>query len=126
MVAAMMTLVLLRMEKGGEALRHPSALLAEIFIEDMDGTLRQIGIGDYVVGKHVGRLMGALGGRLSAFRDALVGESDLEEAVRRNLYRGAPPSGAALALAAERIRWMDAGLGALSAESLLAGKLPRS
>ena len=31
--------------------------------------LRQIGIGDYVVGKHVGRMMGALGGRLAAFRD---------------------------------------------------------
>ena len=37
-----------------------------LFIDDMDATLRQIGIGDYVVGKHVGRMMGALGGRLGA------------------------------------------------------------
>ena len=68
MIAAILALVLLRLEAEGEAGRGPSVLLTEIFIDDMDGTLRQIGIGDYVVGKHVGRMMGALGGRLAAFR----------------------------------------------------------
>ena len=34
-------------------------LLTEAFIDDMDASLRQIGMGDFTVGKHVGRLMGA-------------------------------------------------------------------
>ena len=70
MIAAVTALVLLRLEAEGDAGRAPSVLLAEIFIDDMDASLRQIGIGDYVVGKHVGRMMSALGGRLAAFREA--------------------------------------------------------
>ncbi len=56
-------------------------LLTEIFIDDMDATLRQIGIGDYVVGKHVGRMMSALGGRLAAFRAARGGDGSFADAV---------------------------------------------
>ena len=57
MIAAVTALVLLRLEAEGEAGRGPAILLTETFIDDMDATLRQIGIGDYVVGKHVGRMM---------------------------------------------------------------------
>ena len=73
-------------------------LLTEIFIDDMDASLRQIGIGDYVVGKHVGRMMGALGGRLTPSATALAERGDFEAAVRRNVFHDAPPSDAALAL----------------------------
>jgi len=68
MIAAILALVLIRLEAEGEAGRGSSILLTELFIDDMEGELRQIGIGDYVVGKHVGRMMSALGGRLAAFR----------------------------------------------------------
>ena len=70
MIAAVTALVLLRLEAEGEAGRGPSVLLTETFIDDMDATLRQMGVGDHVVGKHVGRMMSALGGRLAAFREA--------------------------------------------------------
>ena len=63
MIAAVTALVLLRLEAEGEPGRDPSVLLTELFIEDMDSTLRQLGIGDHVVGKHVGQMMSALGGR---------------------------------------------------------------
>jgi hypothetical protein len=59
MIAAVLTLVLLRLEQAD--LRHESVWLTELFIDDMEGQLRQIGIGDLVVGKHVGRMMSALG-----------------------------------------------------------------
>ena len=39
----------------------------------MDGQLRQMGIGDIVVGKHIGRMMSMLGGRIGAYRDGLTG-----------------------------------------------------
>ena len=49
-------------------LKIPSALLTEWFVEEMDGQLREQGVGDVVVGKHVGRLMATLGGRIGALR----------------------------------------------------------
>ena len=62
MVSSVLALVLLRLEALDS--RGESALLTELFITDMDGQLRQRGIGDLVVGKHVGRMMSQLGGRL--------------------------------------------------------------
>lgn len=119
-----LALVMLRMERE-EALIAPSALLAELFVEDMDGQLRQSGVGDLVVGKRIGKLMGALGGRIAALREALAadGAADdaaLAEVARRNatlIESGDPAKIAAL------LRILAYRLDALSAEDLLAGKL---
>ena len=122
MVAAVTALVLLRLEAEGDAGRAPSVLLTETFIDDMDATLRQIGIGDYVVGKHVGRMMAALGGRLAAFRDARDSQS-LAAAVRRNIFHESPPSDAALASVSARLDHLARGLEAASLERLIGGSL---
>ena len=123
MVAAILALALLRLEAEGEAGRGPSVLLTEIFIDDMNGTLRQIGIGDYVVGKHVGRMMSALGGRLAGFRSAREGRA-FEEAVRRNIFHESPPSDEAVGTVAGRLERLAASLDAAPLEALLAGGLP--
>src|SRR3546814_5635926 len=70
MLALVMTLVLLRLDSEGEPLRQAAVDLTERFIDDMDGQLRQSGIGDFVVGKHVGKMMGELGGRMDAYGPA--------------------------------------------------------
>ena len=123
MIASLMALVLLRMEAEGESGKGPSVLLTEIFIDDMDGTLRQIGVGDYVVGKHVGRMMSALGGRLAAFRAGREAGS-FGEAVTRNIFHDAPPSDDALAFVAGGLARFAAALDATPLESVLAGSLP--
>jgi cytochrome b pre-mRNA-processing protein 3 len=123
MIAAIAALVLIRLEAEGEAGRTPSVLLTELFIDDMDASLRQLGIGDYVVGKHVGRMMGALGGRLAAFRAARE-TGDFATAVARNIFHEAPPSDASLSLVAGRLEGLAARLDAAGYESLLAGRLP--
>jgi cytochrome b pre-mRNA-processing protein 3 len=122
MIAALTALVLLRLEAEGEAAREASVRLTETFIDDMDSSLRQLGIGDYVVGKHVGRMMSALGGRLGAFRDA---EAGLEEAVRRNIFHDAPPSEEAVATVAARLETFRDRLAAANLVALLAGELPK-
>src|SRR3954454_24283242 len=99
MVAAVTALVLLRLEAEGDPGKRESALLTETFIDDMDSSLREVGIGDFVVGKHVGRLVGALGGRIGAFRDA----DSLIEPVRRNVFGGEAPDEAKLHFVAERL-----------------------
>src|SRR3546814_6334049 len=96
--------LLLRLDSEGEPLRQAAVDLTERFIDDMDGQLRQISIGDFVVGKHVGKMMGALGGRMDAYGPALAGEGDLDAALVRNLYRGNAPEPSALAFVSSEVR----------------------
>jgi cytochrome b pre-mRNA-processing protein 3 len=123
MIAAVLTMVLLRLEQEPAGVA-PSTALAECFIEDMDGQLREIGIGDIVVGKHMGRMMGMLGGRLGAYRSGLA-EGTLGPALVRNLYRGNAPSDAALAHVEARLRGFHERLAATPIESVIAGELPQ-
>jgi cytochrome b pre-mRNA-processing protein 3 len=121
MIAAIMALVLLRLE--GEAdTAAPSALLAECFIDDMDSQLREIGIGDVVVGKHIGKMMGMLGGRLGAYREGLAG--DLRPALVRNLYRGNPPAETELAYTESALLALRDSLAARSPADILSQGLP--
>jgi len=123
MIAAILSLVLLRLEQEGEAARDQTVLLTEIFIKDMDAELRQLGVGDYVVGKHVGRMMGALGGRLTALRVARAAGS-LDAAVARNIFHEAPPSDAALAFVASGLAGFAGAMDAMPVQDVLAGRLP--
>lgn len=123
MLALVMTLVLLRLDREGAPLRATAVQLTERFIDDMDGQLRELGIGDVVVGKHMGKMMGALGGRIDAYGEALDKGGDLEAALIRNLYRGEAPSADGLALVAADVRALHRALGGQPVERLIAGEL---
>ncbi len=125
MIAAIFSMVTIRLEKE-EALKQEIAWLTELFIRDMDGQMRQIGIGDMVVGKHVGKIFGALGGRIGAYRDALEGGADLEEALLRNVYRGEAPEAEALAHVTAHVRQFHHALVNSAASDIATGKLPFS
>ena len=116
------SLVLLRMERD-PALCARTALLTELFVSDLDGQLREFGVGDLVVGKRMGKLMSVLGGRLEAYRAALAAEGDeaLRAAVERNvtLIEGADPSAVA-----NEMRFIEGKLASLDGGELLAGKIP--
>ncbi|MCX7864693.1 MAG: ubiquinol-cytochrome C chaperone family protein [Novosphingobium sp.] len=119
-VTLVLSLVLLRMEQD-KALMEPSVRLTELFVEDMDGQLRQSGVGDIVVGKHVGKLMQALGGRLGAYRKALSQGGDaLADALSRNVTLTQAARITQLATAVEQLARRIAGT---SAEDLLAGRI---
>jgi cytochrome b pre-mRNA-processing protein 3 len=126
MIALVLSVVLLRMERE-PALIEPSVRLSELFVEDMEGQLRQRGIGDMVVGKHVGKLMGALGGRLGAIREALkqesgpLAETALAEVVARNATMR--PEGGDPAQIAARLRRFADKLDALPGDDVLAGRI---
>jgi cytochrome b pre-mRNA-processing protein 3 len=120
MVALVLAYVTMRLEALGEL--QLCADLTERFIEDMDGTLRQDGVGDQVVGKHIGRMVAALGGRLGAYRDAGADDAALAEALKRNLWRGEAPGDDAIADVIARIRRLEAGLATTAADALAAGQ----
>ncbi|WP_057884275.1 ubiquinol-cytochrome C chaperone family protein [Tsuneonella troitsensis] len=120
MVCAVLAAVLVRMETIG-TMTNESVLLTELFVHDMDGQLREFGVGDVVVGKHVTKLMGAMGGRLTAYRDGLSGDdAALFAAVARNvsLREGADP-----AAVASELRAFAARLSITPDTALLAGEI---
>lgn len=85
--------------------------LTEILVEDMDGQLRQIGFGDMVVGKQVGRMMSALGGRLGAYQTS-AGDEEFRAGLVRNLWRGQAPSAQSLDHVSSRAARIQAALAA--------------
>ena len=144
-ITMVLAVVLLRMERE-DALHAPSTRLTELFVTDMDGQLRQGGVGDLLVGKHIAKLMSTLGGRIGALRDALAhsgtserdalahsGTSErdalvlsddaaLAAAIERNvtLLEGASPAPMAALL-----RGLVRDLDAADATALLAGRIAR-
>ena len=123
MIAAVLSIAMLRLE-AEPAGAAPAASLAECFVDDMDGQLRQIGFGDMVVGKHIGRMMAMLGGRIGAYRDGLA-DDGLATALVRNLYRGEDPGLAATAHVEHRLRDLRTALDAVPIDRIVAGELPR-
>lgn len=122
MVTAVLAAVLVRMEAAPPLLRS-SVYLTELFVHDMDGQLRELGVGDPVVGKHVGKLVGSMGGRLSAYRAGLAGdETALQDAVQRNLT---VREGGDVAAVAGCLRDFAGRLARTSDDELVAGKIAR-
>lgn len=119
MILHVLSLALLRME-GSPALAPLTAALTEEFVTDMDGQLRESGVGDVVVGKHMGKVMGALGGRLGALRAALASPDQalLAEALERNVHWSDAPDAPALAAS---LRALASRMAACSDADLLAG-----
>ena len=122
-ITVVLSLVLLRLE-ASEAVRSQTARLTELFVADMDGQLRQSGVGDVVMAKHMGKLMSALGGRIDAFRAALAEPDDtaLTAAVERNVNL---IDGADSAAVAREMRVIAAALAQTDDATLLAGAIAR-
>jgi cytochrome b pre-mRNA-processing protein 3 len=121
MITAVLSVVLLRMERDRVLVRE-SAFLTELFVEDMDGQLRESGVGDMVVGKRMGKLVSVLGGRLGALREALPDRQGpaLQAALARNvtMIEGREPDALA-----RRLRAFADKVAALDSKALLAGDL---
>lgn len=117
MITLILSIVMIRMERDAEMV-EPSVRLTELFVEDMDGQLRESGVGDVVVGKRMGQLMSVLGGRLGAYREGLVSadETVMADAVTRNvtLHDGTDPL-----IVARRARAFAAGLDLVPAYRVL-------
>lgn len=125
-VTLVMAVVMLRVERDrdvDDTLINPSVRLTELFVDDMDGQLRQSGVGDLVVGKRMGKLMSVLGGRIGALREGLAGDDTaLAAALERNVTL---VEGADAARLAARVRALHAQVDALSNEELLSARIER-
>ena len=120
-ISLVVALVMLRMD-GKPELRAPSARLTELFVADMDGQLRQSGVGDLAMAKRMGKLMSVLAGRIEALKAALAEADDaaLIAAVERNVTLNEDADSAVLA---RRVRHVAASLAEVSDADLLAGQI---
>lgn len=121
MITAILSAVMVRLEAS--ELRAESALLAELFVEDMDGQLREFGVNDVVVGKRIGKLMSVLGGRLGAYRGAFnAGDLDrLAAATGRNVtFAEGADEAASAQIVAERLMKLFKRLGRFSDAEMIA------
>ena len=120
-ITLVLALVMRRMD-GQPELRAPSARLTELFVSDMDGQLRQSGVGDLAMAKRMGRLMSVLAGRMEALEQALAQPDDAElvAVIERNVTLN---DGAEVAAIAARVRQLAARLAAIGNDDLLAGRI---
>jgi cytochrome b pre-mRNA-processing protein 3 len=65
-----------------------SRLLLECLFDDMDQSLREMGVGDMGVGRRIKAMSKAAFGRLEAYGAAFASDEALAEAMKRNIYRG--------------------------------------
>ncbi|MCA0208789.1 MAG: ubiquinol-cytochrome C chaperone family protein [Proteobacteria bacterium] len=117
MISLVLALVLHRIDED-PAQGIAGVQLTELFVNDMDGQMRQIGFGDMVVGKQVGRMMSALGGRLGAYR-AIDGSDELRAALVRNLWRGTEPAEAGIAHVMAEVAALRSQLAAIPVSDLI-------
>lgn len=123
-LATLLALTDIRLERGGETAGRASVGLTECFVDDMDSQLRQDGVGDPVMGKKVGSLVGALGGRVGAWRRAVDGEESWEAVAARSFYRDQVPGDEALAHTVAELKRYWQALQGRSDEALTEGVLP--
>ncbi|MFL6759845.1 ubiquinol-cytochrome C chaperone family protein [Sphingomonas sp.] len=84
-LATIAALVLVRLEREGEAGHAASVALTERFIEVMESEHRELGLGDPTLGKTIRKLVGMLARRTDLWRDA---NDEWTQATRDSLYRG--------------------------------------
>jgi cytochrome b pre-mRNA-processing protein 3 len=85
-LATVMSLALIRLERFGDEGNALSVAVTERFIDVMESEHRELGLGDPTLGKTVRKLVGSLARRTGLWREALAGETDWNHAARASLY----------------------------------------
>lgn len=84
-LASVVALALVRLEREGEEGDHLSVALTERFIHVMDSEHRELGLGDPTLGKTVRKLVGMLARRTELWRSAT--DANWEETTRESVYK---------------------------------------
>jgi cytochrome b pre-mRNA-processing protein 3 len=118
-------MVIRRLQELGAGGGQIAQALFDQMFADMDRNLREIGVGDLSVGKHVKRMAKRFYGCVDAYDRGLeaTGEDELQAAVQRNVFaQEGHPQAASAALSGYLRREVEA-LKALAARDLLAGRV---
>ena len=88
MISVHEALLICRLEQlGDEAAELSQQLFDQMFL-DMDRSLREMGISDLRIPKHMKRMMNGFNGRAQAYKEALLSNDNekLHDVIKRNIY----------------------------------------
>jgi cytochrome b pre-mRNA-processing protein 3 len=120
---ALHAFLVLRRLKAEPGAGELSQVLFDHMFANLDQNLREMGIGDLSIGRHVKALAEGFYGRIAAYDAGLAeGDSVLGEAFRRNLYRHTTPSDEALAGMSAYLRREAAALDCAGVDALRKGE----
>jgi cytochrome b pre-mRNA-processing protein 3 len=99
MIVIHVMLVMRRLRAAGEAGKAVSQDLFDLMFKDMDRSLREMGVGDLSVGKHIRGMAKAFYGRAASYENgmdemATAGDAKLTAALQELVYRNEPAPGA--------------------------------
>ena len=124
MIALHAALLLRRLKRDREKTAELSQAVFDAMFDDLDQNLREMGVGDLVVGKRVKGMVKMFYGRLLAYDTGLAeGNGVLAQALRRNLFRKDEPRPRDVAAMAGYLRREATALDGQPAERLLAGEV---
>lgn len=112
----------LRSEQARE-MHHLAGAITDIFFDDMDRSLREMGVGDMSVGKKIKVMANAFNGRFMAYANALSDAEAFSFALTRNVYRNAKPDDAQVQALTHYAMAAWDGLNKQPAASLIQGEM---
>jgi cytochrome b pre-mRNA-processing protein 3 len=124
MVALHVFLILHRLKRDGQAQGAVGQALFDLMFADMDGSLREMGVGDLSVGRKIKQMATGFYGRVAAYETGLASRGgELERALRRNLYGTAAPAPAQVAAVESYVRHQAAFLAGQPGDALMRGEV---
>lgn len=115
-------IVMHRLVGGGKEAEEVSQALYDVIFVDMDRAVREMGIGDLSVKRHIRRMMKAFNGRVAAYEQGVADPSTLHDAVRRNVYGTIAEDVSTLAMEDYILRCMSA-MQAMPVQAVVEGRV---
>jgi len=113
-------LLLHRLKGEADEVRAGGQKVFDLMFEDMDRSLRELGVGDLTVPKKIKKMASAFYGRTAAYDSALSGEDgELEAALERNVFGGDSGKDRRSARLAAYVRATSAALAAQPADAIV-------
>lgn len=122
-LATIIALTLVRLEKGGEAGGRASVALTERLVESLDAEIREMGVGDPTLGKQVRGLVGSVGARVERWRALLESDQTWSAEVIRSVYGEAPAAPSAVQSSEQSLRKLWERLESTSVDELAEGRI---
>jgi cytochrome b pre-mRNA-processing protein 3 len=125
MVLMHVYLVWRRLSQAGGAARETAQQVFDLFFQDMDESMRELGVGDLSVPRKVRAMGEAFYGRSGVYDAALAkaDDADLAAAMKRNVFGDTKGTDGAAARLARYLRAADRALGGQAVEAISAGQV---
>lgn len=125
MVALHACLVLRRLREGGPEGKETGQRVFDLLFDDMDQTLREMGVGDLSVGKKIKALASSFYGRMQAYDEGFKDEEGetLAAAIQRNVFGGADEASHQAAALAAYMNHAEKALHGQALADVIAGRI---